>query len=56
MKDTPLEVLNGLLDPLSHCLDAESARRVVEFRVGPIVEEKIRALAERARALRALER
>lgn len=49
MKDTSsLEVLNDLLDPLSRCLDAESARRVAEFRVGPIVEEKIRVLAERA--------
>ncbi len=27
-----LEVLNDLLDPLSRCLDAESARRVAEFR------------------------
>ena len=49
MKDaSPLEVLNDLLDPLSRCLDAESARRVAEFRVGPAVEEKIRVLAERA--------
>ena len=43
-----LEVLNDLLDPLSRCLDAESARRVAEFRVGPLVDEKIRAFAERA--------
>ena len=49
MKDaSPLEVLNDLLEPLSRCLDAESARRVAEFRVGPKVEEKIRVLAERA--------
>jgi hypothetical protein len=49
MKDaSPLDVLNDLLDPLSRCLDAESARRVAEFRVGPVVEEKIRVLAERA--------
>ena len=40
--------MSDLLDPLSRCLDAESARRVAEFRVGPAVEEKIRVLAERA--------
>jgi len=50
MKDaSPLDVLNDLLDPLSRCLDAESAQRVAEFRVGPGVEEKIRVLAERAK-------
>ncbi len=43
-----LEVLNDLLDPLSRCLDPESARRVAEFRVEPAVEEKIRVLAEKA--------
>ena len=49
MKDaSSFEVLNDLLEPLSRCLDAESARRVAEFRVGPIVEEKIRVLAEKA--------
>ena len=49
MKDTsPLDVLNDLLEPFSRCLDAESARRVAEFRVGAKVEERIRVLAERA--------
>ena len=49
MKDaSALELLNDLLEPLSRCLDAESARRVAEFPVGPIVEEKIRVLAEKA--------
>jgi len=49
MEDTsPLQVLNDLLDPLSRCLDVESARRVVNLRIGPVVEEKIRALAEKA--------
>ena len=41
-------VLDGLLDPLSRCLDAESARRVAEFRVAPAVQERIGLLAERA--------
>jgi hypothetical protein len=49
MKDTSaVGVLDGLLDPLSRCLDAESARRVVEFRVAPQVQERIDLLAERA--------
>jgi hypothetical protein len=41
-------VLDGLLEPLSRCLDAESARRVVELRVAVPVQERIDTLAERA--------
>ena len=41
--------LDGLLDPLSRCLDAESARRVIELRVEPSVQERIDVLAERAK-------
>jgi hypothetical protein len=40
--------LDGILDPLSRCLDAESARRLADFRVDPPVQERIDALAERA--------
>ena len=40
--------LDGLLDPLSRCLDTESARRVVELRIASPVQERIDALAERA--------
>jgi hypothetical protein len=40
--------LDGLLEPLSRCLDAESARRIVDFRVDPTVQERIDVLAERA--------
>jgi hypothetical protein len=40
--------LHDLLDPLSRCLDAESARRIVAFQVDPPVQERIDALAERA--------
>ena len=40
--------LDGLLDFLSCCLDAESARRVVELRVAPPVQQRIDTLAERA--------
>jgi hypothetical protein len=40
--------LDVILDPLSRCLDAESARRLADFRVDPPVQERIDALAERA--------
>ena len=40
--------LDGLLDPLTRCLDAESSQRVVEFRVDPAVQARVDALAERA--------
>ena len=40
--------LDGLLDPLSHCLDEESARRVVDFQVDANVQARVDALAERA--------
>ncbi len=41
-------VLDGLLDPLSRCLDHASARRIIELRVGAAVQTRIDALAERA--------
>ena len=41
-------VLDGLLDPLSRCLDIGSARRVAEFRIAATVQERVDALAERA--------
>lgn len=40
--------LDGLLGPLSRCLDAESARRIVELRVAAPVQERMDVLAERA--------
>jgi hypothetical protein len=40
--------LDSLLEPLSRCLDAESARRVIELRMDPAVQSRIDALAERA--------
>jgi hypothetical protein len=40
--------LDGLLDSLSRCLDAESAQRVVELRVDPAVQARVDDLAERA--------
>lgn len=41
-------LLDRMLDPLSRCLDAESARRVVDYRVDPVVQARIGGLAERA--------
>jgi hypothetical protein len=41
-------VLDELLDPLTRCLDAESARRLVALRVPSPVQERIDSLAERA--------
>ncbi len=41
-------LLDGLLDPLSRCLDAESAKRLLELRVAAPVQERIDTLAERA--------
>src|SRR3954451_3835493 len=40
--------LNGLLEPLSRCLDDESARRVADHQIDPTVQARIDALAERA--------
>ena len=40
--------LDGLLEPLSLCLDAESARRLVAFQIDPQVLAGIEALGERA--------
>lgn len=40
--------LDNLFDPLSRCLDAESARRVAEFEVDPAVQARVDALAEGA--------
>jgi hypothetical protein len=41
-------VLDGLLDPLGRCLDAESARRIVALRVSPPVQQRIDTLGEQA--------
>ena len=40
--------LDGILEPLSRCLDSESARRIVDFQVDRPVQERIDALAELA--------
>jgi len=41
-------ILDQMLDPLSRCLDAESAKRVAELRIDPAVQARVDVLAERA--------
>ena len=41
-------LLDRMLDPLSRCFDAESARRVVELSIDPVVQARVDVLAERA--------
>ena len=41
-------VLDQFLDPLSRCLNPESARRVLALGVPPVVQERIDTLAELA--------
>ena len=44
----PATGLDSLLEPLSLCLNAESARRLVAFRVDQPVQARIGMLSERA--------
>ncbi len=41
-------MLDGLMEPLSRCLDSESARRVIELQIDPSINKRITILAERA--------
>jgi hypothetical protein len=41
-------VLDELLGPFGECLDGESARRVMEFRIPPHLQQRVEILAERA--------
>jgi len=40
--------LDALFEPLSQCLDAESARRIAEFRIDSTVQARVDVLADRA--------
>jgi uncharacterized protein YnzC (UPF0291/DUF896 family) len=40
--------LDQLFEPLSHCLDDESARRIVAFKIDPKIQERVDFLAEKA--------
>jgi hypothetical protein len=48
MTDAIATPLDGLLESLSQCLDAESACRVAEFHVDSKVQASIDLLAEKA--------
>ena len=41
-------VLDRMLEPLSRCLDADSAKRIVELGIDPVVQARVDVLAERA--------
>ena len=40
--------IDGILDALSRCLDAESAGRVVDFEIDPETQARVGILAKRA--------
>jgi hypothetical protein len=48
MTEAPATPLDGLLDSLSRCLDAETVRRLAEYRVDPDIQASIDLLAEKA--------
>jgi hypothetical protein len=48
MADAIATPLDGLLESLSQCLDAESARRIVEFHIDSKIQASIDKLAEKA--------
>jgi hypothetical protein len=41
-------VLDLMLDPVSHCLDEGSAKRLLDLRVDPAVQARVDELAEKA--------
>ncbi len=44
---SPMTALDRMLDPLSDCLDAEVARRIVALRIAPEIQARIEELADR---------
>jgi hypothetical protein len=42
-----MTALDRMLDPLSDCLDAEVARRIVALRIAPDIQARIEELADR---------
>ena len=46
MRDVAL--LDDLLDPFTRCLDAESARRVIDLDIAPSVLRRVNKLAQKA--------
>jgi len=41
-------VLDLMIDPVVRCFDAESARRLLDVRIDPAVQERVAALAAKA--------
>lgn len=41
-------VLDLMLDPVSRCFDAESARKLIDLRLDPAVQERVDELASKA--------
>jgi uncharacterized protein YnzC (UPF0291/DUF896 family) len=41
-------VLDQMLDPVSRCFDAESARRLLDMRLDPAIQDRVAILAEKA--------
>ena len=44
----PRSLLDLMLDPVSRCFDAESARKLLDLRFEPAVQERVDVLAEKA--------
>lgn len=41
-------LLDMMLDPVSRCFDAESAKKLLDLRIDPAVQERVSELATRA--------
>jgi hypothetical protein len=41
-------VIDRMIDPVSRCFDVESAKKLVELPVDPVVQERVAILAEKA--------
>jgi len=39
--------IDAMLDPLSHCINDESSKRLIELQIDPMVQQRISTLAER---------
>ncbi len=44
----PQSLLDRMLDPVSRCFDAESAKKLLDLRIDPAVQERVSELATRA--------
>lgn len=44
----PQSLLDMMLDPVSRCFDAESAKKLLDLRIDPAVQERVSELATRA--------